>query len=155
MDSENVEITVVKKKRGRKPKNKNSTTTEVKIPKKRGRKPTGKIIKLKSSEISTLSHDENCIIAHIPLKPKDVDKISSIYSKSSNISTSKSSVDEKISSIVQNNLSDDENTSESSSINELSLDSNSLGHNKTNFSDKYIKHLEKKINDLKLKIKLL
>ena len=78
MDSENVEITVVKKKRGRKPKNKNSTPTEVKIPKKRGRKPTGKIIKLKSSEISTLSHDENCIIAHIPLKPKDVDKISSI-----------------------------------------------------------------------------
>lgn len=155
MDSENVEITVVKKKRGRKPKNKNGTPTEVKIPKKRGRKPTGKIIKLKSSEISTLSHDENCIIAHIPLKPKDVDKISSIYSKSSNISTSKSSVDEQISSIVQNNLSDDDNTSESSSINELSLDSNSLGHNKTNFSDKYIKHLEKKINDLKLKIKLL
>ena len=161
MDSENVDITVVKKKRGRKPKNKTDSPKEVKIPKKRGRKPTGKIIKLKSNEISTLSHDENCIIAHIPLKPKDVDKISSIYSKnSSNISTSKSSVDEQISSIVQNNLSEDDdddndNDTETSSINEISLDSNSLGHNKKNFSDKYISHLEKKINDLKLKIKSL
>ena len=43
MDSENNQI---KKKRGRKPKEKTIEEIE-KIPKKRGRKPTGKLIKLK------------------------------------------------------------------------------------------------------------
>jgi len=155
MDSDNINITVVKKKRGRKPKNKSNTPKEVKVPKKRGRKPTGKIIKLKSSELSSLSHDENCIIAHIPLNAKDIDKISNLHSKSSNLSTNKSSIDDQISNIVQNNLSDEDSETETSSINEISLDSNSLGNNKKNFSDKYIKHLEKKIINLKLKVKSL
>ena len=47
MDSDiNNTIEIVKKKRGRKPKNKdNNEPVEIKIPKKRGRKPTGKILK--------------------------------------------------------------------------------------------------------------
>ena len=63
MDSENNQI---KKKRGRKPKEKTIEEIE-KIPKKRGRKPTGKLIKLKNTEISNLKHDDNCLIAHIPI----------------------------------------------------------------------------------------
>lgn len=150
MDSESIEVVkVVKKKRGRKPKNIDSPK-DIKVPKKRGRKPTGKIIKLKSNEISTLSNDENCIIAHIPLNPNDVDKITNLYNKNC-------SLDDKISSIIENEISDENSDSElnSSSINEISLDSNSLGNKKNNFNDKYINHLESKINELKFKIKSL
>ena len=75
MDS-TVEV-VIKKKRGRKPKEKKEV--EVKIPKKRGRKPTGKIISMKTSELSTLQNDENCIIAHIPLSSKTIEKIENKY----------------------------------------------------------------------------
>jgi len=149
MDSESIELKVVKKKRGRKPKN-IDCPKDVKIPKKRGRKPTGKIIKLKSNEISNLNNDENCIIAHIPLNPIDVNKIKNLCNKNC------SSLDEKISSIIDNEISDEENSDlDSSSINEISLDSNSLGNKKKNFNDKYIIHLEEKINDLKFKIKSL
>ena len=147
-NAENAELKVVKKKRGRKPKNKNNPA-EIKVPKKRGRKPTGKIIKLKSHDLSSLTHDENCIIAHIPLSTYDIDKIT-------NKSSTKSSIDNQINNIIQNNISDnDDDSVSSSSINEISLDSNSLGNNKKNFSDKYIKHLEKKILELKNKIIIL
>tara|TARA_Y200000002_G_scaffold353135_1_gene332342 strand:+ start:615 stop:1703 length:1089 start_codon:yes stop_codon:yes gene_type:complete len=152
MDSENIEIKVLKKKRGRKPKNVDGPK-DIKIPKKRGRKPTGKIIKLKSNEMSSLSNDENCIIAHIPLNQSDINKISNLHNKNFNSITN---YDDKISSIIDKEFSDDDNSDlDTSSINEISLDSNSLGNKKKNFDDKYINHLEKKINDLKLKIKSL
>lgn len=150
MDSENIDIKVVKKKRGRKPKNK-EVPEDIKVPKKRGRKPTGKIIKLKSNEISTLSNDENCIIAHIPLNLDDVNKITNLYNKKYNLD----SLDDKVCSIIDNYKSDEENSVDSLSVNEISLESNSLGNNKNNFNDKYISHLEDKINDLKIKIKCL
>ena len=67
-----VEILPVKKKRGRKPKVKD-INEEPKVLKKRGRKPTGRIISVKNHELSTLEYDENCIIAHIPLKQVDID----------------------------------------------------------------------------------
>ncbi len=146
MNSENPEVTVVKKKRGRKPKNKDNKPDEVKVPKKRGRKPTGKIIKLKSNDITAMSQDENCIIAHIPLKNSDIEKIKN---------NTKSTIDEQISSLIESNYDDGDDSDTESSINELSLDSNSLGGNKSNFNDKYIKHLEVKIIELKNKIKSL
>jgi len=142
MDSDTNNVIPTKKKRGRKPKIKDKVE-EPKIPKKRGRKPTGKIISLKNNEFSSLEHDENCIIAHIPLKQSDIDKITnnSVFS----------SVDEKISSIIENNSEQ----SDSESITELSLENNNLGNNKKNFSDKYITHLETEIINYKLKIKKL
>ena len=53
-----------------------NNTIEI-VKKKRGRKPTGKI--LKSSELSTLKNDEDCIIAHIPLKNSDIEKSLKIF----------------------------------------------------------------------------
>ena len=120
MDSENNQI---KKKRGRKPKEKTIEEIE-KIPKKRGRKPTGKLIKLKNTEISNLKHDDNCLIAHIPINLSDIEKVT-------NLNTS---------------MNDTE-----SSINEISLE-NDFTNNKSNFNNKYINHLEDKITDLKDKI---
>lgn len=68
------------KKRGRKPKNKSEVdkiiTDEDKIKKKRGRKPTGKIYEINRSLITTMSSSmPNCIIAHLPLSEKDINKI--------------------------------------------------------------------------------
>lgn len=54
----------IKKKRERKPKK------EKRTPKKRGRKPTSKLVKLNKKNI--LKNDENCIIAHIPLKINEI-----------------------------------------------------------------------------------
>tara|TARA_B100000902_G_scaffold393513_2_gene447892 strand:+ start:420 stop:1478 length:1059 start_codon:yes stop_codon:yes gene_type:complete len=142
MDSDTNNVTPIKKKRGRKPKNKDKVE-EPKIPKKRGRKPTGKIISLKNNEFSSLQHDDNCIIAHIPLKQSDIDRISN--------NSAFSSVDDKINSIIDNNS----DQSDSESITELSLENNTLGNNKKNFSDKYITHLETEIINYKVKIKKL
>lgn len=149
MDSDiNNTIEIVKKKRGRKPKNKDNTEpVEIKIPKKRGRKPTGKI--LKSSELSTLKNDEDCIIAHIPLKNSDIERLSK-NSKESSLEE----LDSKISNVVK--ISEDSDTELSlndSSINELSLDHNSLANKKQNFNDKYIYHLEDEIKKLKIYVK--
>ena len=58
-------------------------------------------------------------------------------------------MDEKISSIIENNSEQ----SDSESITELSLENNNLGNNKKNFSDKYITHLETEIINYKLKTK--
>jgi len=141
MDSDiNNNVTQIKKKRGRKPKNKDKVE-EPKVPKKRGRKPTGKIISLKNNELSSLTHDDNCIIAHIPLKQSDIDKISN--------NSVISDIENKISSIL------DDNSDSESSVTELSLENNALSNNKKNFSDKYITHLETEIINYKLKIKKL
>ena len=127
MDSDsNTENVPVKKKRGRKPKNKDKIE-EPKIPKKRGRKPTGKIISLKSNEMSSLKQDENCIIAHIPLKQSDIEKLSSSNSKNE---SSLSEVENKISSIIDENS---ENSDTELSITEMSLENNELGNKKKNF----------------------
>lgn len=128
---------VVKKKRGRKPKEKKEE--EVKIPKKRGRKPTGKILSMKTSELSTLENDENCIIAHIPLSNKIIEKIEEKNKLEKNISNEEP---------VAETESDTE-----TSINELSFENNSFGKNKSEFHDKYIVHLEDQIKSLKLKVK--
>jgi hypothetical protein len=141
MDSDtNNNVIQIKKKRGRKPKNKD-IIVEPKIPKKRGRKPTGKIISLKTNELSSLTHDDNCIIAHIPLKQEDIDKISN--------NSAISDIDNKISSII------DDNSDSETSITEISLDNNVLSNNKKNFSDKYINHLELEIINYKLRVKTL
>ena len=73
-----------KKKRGRKPKNYipddniNDNTINNKILKKRGRKPTGKIIEMtKTLNVSDLSFSE-CLIAHLKIDKKDIDKIINI-----------------------------------------------------------------------------
>ena len=139
MDS-TVEV-VIKKKRGRKPKEKKEV--EVKIPKKRGRKPTGKIISMKTSELSTLQNDENCIIAHIPLNSKTIEKIENKFKN-----------DQSIEQSIEEVLVESEVDTESS-VNELSFENNSLGNNKYNFNDKYILHLEEEIKSLKLKVKEL
>ena len=117
---------IIKKKRGRKPKNapKEDTIKEVKVLKKRGRKPTGKVIKLNSTALSNLQNDENCIVAHLPLSQNDIESLSQSYK------------------------------SESES-NELSLETSSLGNINDSFNDKYIKHLESEVSKLKEKIKEL
>lgn len=134
MDSAN--DVVIKKKRGRKPKEKKEDEVK-KIPKKRGRKPTGKILSMKTSELSTLQNDENCIIAHIPLSSKTIEKIENKFN-------SEKSIEEvEVESEVETE----------SSLNELSFENNSFGNNKNNFNDKYILHLEEQLKSLKLKIK--
>jgi hypothetical protein len=125
MDSENHQV--VKKKRGRKPKEKK--IEEEKIPKKRGRKPTGKLIKIKNTELSNLKNDDNCLIAHIPLTLSEIGKLTN---KSNNES-----------------FNDTE-----TSLNEISLE-NEFTSNKSNFNNKYIDHLEDKIDKLKDKINKL
>lgn len=68
-------------KRGRKPKVKDGEdlvkeTQDDTIKKKRGRKPTGKIYEINKSLISSMSSNvPNCIIAHLPLTDKDIEKI--------------------------------------------------------------------------------
>ena len=62
------------KKRGRKPKNKENNDDNNTIKRKRGRKPTGKIIELKGG-VPIDPNYHNCIIAHLPLNTKDIQKI--------------------------------------------------------------------------------
>lgn len=69
-------------KRGRKPKNKddedmiNNDVQDELVKKKRGRKPTGKIYEINKSLISSMgSNIPNCVIAHLPLTDKDIEKI--------------------------------------------------------------------------------
>lgn len=64
----------VKKKRGRKPKKKPDEPV-VKEKKKRGRKPTGRIIDCSKNTLSDVREHDNCIIAHIPIPLKDLNKI--------------------------------------------------------------------------------
>lgn len=120
---------VLKKKRGRKPKEKKEDDELEKIPKKRGRKPTGKLIKIKNTEISNLKNDDNCLIAHIPLSLSEIGKITNISSNDS--------------------INDTE-----TSLNEISLE-NDFSNKKVNFNNKYIDHLESKITKLKEKINVL
>lgn len=55
------------KKRGRKPKIK-PIDVEAKVPKKRGRKPLGKIFDYTKINLDTLTNDDECIIAHLPIR---------------------------------------------------------------------------------------
>jgi hypothetical protein len=55
------------KKRGRKPKAK-PLEPEIKIPKKRGRKPLGKIFDYTKVNLDSLTNDDECIIAHLPIR---------------------------------------------------------------------------------------
>jgi hypothetical protein len=61
------------KKRGRKPKNKQNEDN-VKIPKKRGRKPLGKIIDYSKVNLQSLNIDDDCIIAHLPIRITDIEE---------------------------------------------------------------------------------
>lgn len=137
-DSSTVEEKVPKK-RGRKPKNK---PVEIKIPKKRGRKPTGKILTLNKGEISRVENDEDCIIAHIPLQESDIEKFSK-----------KSSISDSINVESENDLNEvfeDNILKENNEENELSLENPTLFKDNNNISDnKYVKHLENKIEFLK------
>jgi hypothetical protein len=77
--SETIETTIgnmeppTSKKRGRKPKVKN--VEEVKIPKKRGRKPLGKIIDYSKVNLESLKNDDECIIAHLPIRVNETDEL--------------------------------------------------------------------------------
>tara|TARA_A100001015_G_C14975879_1_gene707229 strand:- start:128 stop:1276 length:1149 start_codon:yes stop_codon:yes gene_type:complete len=64
----------IPKKRGRKPKNilKDLTDQEKKVPKKRGRKPNGKIISLENSDKKDSITIDDCIITHLPIKMSDL-----------------------------------------------------------------------------------
>jgi hypothetical protein len=64
------------KKRGRKPKSK-PNEEEVKIPKKRGRKPLGKIIDYTKVNLQSLNIDDDCIIAHLPIRISDIGQLES------------------------------------------------------------------------------
>ena len=66
---------VEKKKRGRKPKNAGNIEVIEKMPKKRGRKPTGRVMELsKLSDNKDVLFNE-CLIAHLKLDSKDINKI--------------------------------------------------------------------------------
>jgi hypothetical protein len=69
-DISNIESQI--KKRGRKPKTK-IIEDEVKMPKKRGRKPLGKIIDYTKVNLQSLNIDDDCIIAHLPIRVSDID----------------------------------------------------------------------------------
>jgi hypothetical protein len=81
MDLEQIEIDKKITKRGRKPKNKDNIDTIKDInddvaKKKRGRKPTGKIYEINKSLMTSMNLNmPNCIIAHLPLTDKDIEKI--------------------------------------------------------------------------------
>lgn len=81
LDSKEIEIIEKKSKRGRKPKNKDDDGVKTDaqdevVKKKRGRKPTGKIYEINKSIIASMnSNMPNCIIAHLPLGDKDIEKI--------------------------------------------------------------------------------
>ena len=128
-ESDSCDNKIIKKKRGRKPKNNSDVPKEPKVLKKRGRKPTGRIIHIQNCDISNLKNDDNCIVAHIPLSSNDIETTTSKYNNS--------------------------NTEVDS--NELSLETYSLGNNNTNnsFNDKYINHLEEENLNLQNKIKEL
>ena len=128
-ESDSCDNQIIKKKRGRKPKNNSDVPKEPKVLKKRGRKPTGRIIHIQNCDISNLKNDDNCIVAHIPLSSNDIETTTSKYSNS-------------ITEVDSN---------------ELSLETYSLGNNNTNnsFNDKYINHLEEENLNLQNKIKEL
>jgi hypothetical protein len=121
----NNEDIVVKKKRGRKPKIVEITEVVEKIPKKRGRKPTGKIIEYpKSIDMKDLPFTE-CLIAHIKLDEKEMNKI-----KSQNNLLFKNKNIEEINSDINKDLNlDMDNTNikalkEEEEINEFNIKSN-------------------------------
>ena len=100
-------LIIEKKKRGRKPKNKinnidtcvldDNTNTNInsinnnetiRILKKRGRKPTGKVIEMdRLQNINDVSFSD-CLIAHLKLDKKDIDKIMNIVDKTNDNNTS-------------------------------------------------------------------
>lgn len=90
----------LKKKRGRKPKNKENkkdpVKKEVKVLKKRGRKPKGKVINyMKNFEVSNLDEENENIILHLPIKMtdiNDVDKTDTELSESISNNVEESSV---------------------------------------------------------------
>ena len=73
-----------KKKRGRKPKIVDTIEMVEKIPKKRGRKPTGKIIELNKNYDDDTSFND-CMIAHLKLDMKQINKIISDDIKYNNV----------------------------------------------------------------------
>ena len=81
------------KKQGRKPKKKPDVLV-IKEKKKRGRKPTGRIIDCSKNTISNVREHDNCIIAHIPIPLKDLNKI--INDKSETITEENSEINEVI-----------------------------------------------------------
>jgi hypothetical protein len=97
-------------KRGRKPKVKDGEdlikeTQEDSIKKKRGRKPTGKIYEINKSLITSMgSSVPNCIIAHLPLSDKDIEKIIGKQASNTNqedFTMTEDNLTESISDIIQ------------------------------------------------------
>jgi hypothetical protein len=60
--------------------NSNDTVTPIKILKKRGRKPSGKVLDIKNIDqkniTSSLDPEKECLIIHLPINMKDIDKMS-------------------------------------------------------------------------------
>ena len=124
------------KKRGRKKKVIDPNTVIVpkeKIIKKRGRKPTSKLINIKDKDINLIEKDEDCIIAHIPVKMTDI----------------------KLFNNKKNTISKDSDDLVTS-ITDISFDSYYDSKKVNNIYDnKYIQYMEEQIESLKKKIEQL
>jgi hypothetical protein len=160
MDDINSIFINTNKKRGRKPKIKNDDfkTEEVKIPKKRGRKPTGKIYELNKINTSMVVNTTNCILAHLPLTDKDINKLMNKYTDdeqilSDSITETKSlQVQVQVQSQVpvQNSFIIDVDEDLRNKYSDRCLELDNLRKNYTDLLEKHKKfaYLEDKISDL-------
>jgi hypothetical protein len=148
-----VPVVKEKKKRGRKPKKKPDVPV-IKEKKKRGRKPTGRIIDCSKNTLSNVREHDNCIIAHIPIPLKDLNKI--INDKTETTDNSSEINESNEISSNEHKLSEESNIS--NKINIISVDKckinnelqSSLFDNKKKKDYKsYSKKLETKILQMK------
>lgn len=136
----------IPKKRGRKPKNilqDYSQPSEQKVPKKRGRKPNGKIISLENSEKKDSITIDDCIITHLPIKMSDL------------IAEKEEIIDETVTEIID----DDEEEEEEETLSEMNnnIFIKSRRQNNTDVSDmeksELIEYYTNKIKELEQKYK--
>jgi hypothetical protein len=126
------------KKRGRKPKPKEAVS-EVKVPKKRGRKPLGKIFDYTKVNLEALTNDNECIIAHLPIRISEYDELKDIIQNDENF---------------QNNIQEvsiEKNHSEDISNKMVTKHEEFDTREKCNFCEKNIKtieYLQNKIDEL-------
>ena len=152
--NEGGETKPVKKKRGRKPKpkdpNQKKSTPKKRgrkkkemdpnqpVPakeekkKKRGRKPTSKLINIDDENLRKIETEEDCIIAHIPVKMDDIVSYNNNKGK-------RKQTDENLSSMTNISFENFSETNENVNI----------------YNNKYVKYMEDTIENLKKKIEQL
>ena len=82
----------------------NTDTKPVKILKKRGRKPSGKILDIKNFDqkhISSLDPEKECLIIHLPITTKDINKITNL---NTNLNSNKLEMINEIDMETNNNI---------------------------------------------------